>query len=123
MTKFKPGFSGNAAGRPRNAQNKLRKELRETIKDILIAESENIPKMLEKMEPDKRVKIFVDLLQFILSKPRDMAEPLEPADPPKEGFYELMMKRYNSLKQSGSSIKPIKVETVDFDDPYEFPRN
>jgi len=123
MTKFKPGFSGNAAGRPRNAQNKLRKELRETIKDIIETEAENIPQLLENMDTEKRVKVFIELLQFVLSKPRpDETESEHPADH-REGFIELVMKQYNSLKQSGSSIKSIKIEPVDFDNEEEFPRH
>lgn len=123
MARYKKGESGNLQGRGKNVPNKLRKELRDTINQIISAEAENIPHLLENLEPERRVKIFIELLQFVLSKPRpDEAEPLQPADH-REGFVELVMKQYNSLKQSGSSIKPVKVETVNFFNEEKFPRH
>jgi hypothetical protein len=123
MARYKKGECGNRLGRPRGSKNQLRIELRDTIKEIIAAEMKNIPELLSKVAPEKRVKIFIELLEFVLSKPRSDEPELEHTATPKEGFYELMMKRYNSLKQSGSSIKPIKVEIVDFDNEDEFPRH
>ena len=123
MARYKKGESGNLLGRGKNVPNKLRTELRETIKEIISAEAENIPQLLENMDPEKRVKIFIDLLQFVLSKPRSDETENNPPIDHGEGFVELVMKQYGSLKPNGSLKKTVKIEPVDFDDEDEFPRH
>lgn len=62
------GQTGNPAGRPTGTPNRLTKELRVVLKNILAKEIENIPGTLEKLEPKDRLEMVIKLLPFILPK-------------------------------------------------------
>lgn len=62
MSQFKPGQSGNPGGRPPGSQNKLTKHLRASLKNIIDGEIQNLPALLEKLEPKDRVELTIKLM-------------------------------------------------------------
>jgi hypothetical protein len=57
-------FGGRNAGTP----NKLTKELRALLKNIMAKEIEAIPSHLEKLEPKDRLEILIKMLPYSLPK-------------------------------------------------------
>jgi len=57
-------FGGREAGTP----NKLTKELRAALKNILHQEIELLPEHFNKLEPKDRIELLVKLLPFALPK-------------------------------------------------------
>lgn len=55
-------------GREQGTPNKLTKELRAALKNILAKELETIPKHLEKLEPKDRLEIIVKLMPYAMPK-------------------------------------------------------
>ena len=68
MAKFEKGQSGNIKGRPKGTRNKLTKELRILLKNIIAQELEEIPNHLSKLEPKDRLDVVLKLMGFILPK-------------------------------------------------------
>ena len=64
QTSFKPGEGGRQAGSP----NKLTKELRIILKEILSQEIILLHDQLDKLEPKDRLEILTKLLPFVMSK-------------------------------------------------------
>jgi hypothetical protein len=65
---FKKGQSGNPSGKPKGAINKTTKEIRETITHIVSNNIDTIQKDLDELSPKDRVKVLVDLIQYITPK-------------------------------------------------------
>jgi hypothetical protein len=65
---FEKGNSGNPDGRPKGTNNKLTKQLRETINDFLETNFENVIQDFEKLTPKERLKFYCELLQYGLPK-------------------------------------------------------
>ena len=65
---FNKGNSGNPAGKPKGAKNKVTLQLRELITQFLEERFETIVIDFKKLEPKERVKFYCDLLQFGLPK-------------------------------------------------------
>ncbi|HXH17488.1 MAG TPA: hypothetical protein VNJ07_00270 [Chitinophagales bacterium] len=55
-------------GREAGTPNKLTKELRAILKDLLHRELEALPERLEKLEGKERLEILVKLLPYVLPK-------------------------------------------------------
>ena len=55
-------------GRQKGTPNRLTKELRTILKNILYNELENIEELLESLEPKERVELVIKLIPFILPK-------------------------------------------------------
>ena len=55
-------------GRKAGTANKLTSEIRQVLKDIVSSEIENVPDLLSKMEPDKRLDYLVKLIPYVLPK-------------------------------------------------------
>jgi len=55
-------------GREKGTPNKLTKELRQLFKSIMEKEIENLPVLLDKLEPKDRLDIIVKLIPFVLPK-------------------------------------------------------
>ena len=62
MTRVKTG--GREAGTP----NKITKELKTLLKDILTQELETLPEPLNQLEPKERLEILAKLLPFVMPK-------------------------------------------------------
>ena len=55
-------------GRREGTPNRLTKELRVSLKNILAKEIENIPTTLYKLQPKDRLEMVIKLLPFIMPK-------------------------------------------------------
>ncbi len=66
LTKFKPGQSGNPSGRPKGQPNKITKQLRATLKNLMANELENLPGLLSELEPKDRAELLVKLMRYCL---------------------------------------------------------
>jgi len=55
-------------GRQKGTPNRLTKELRTILKDVLYNELERIEELLESLEPKERLELVVKLIPFILPK-------------------------------------------------------
>ena len=55
-------------GRERGTPNKLTKELRSILKNILAKELETIPDNLEKLEPKDRLEMTIKLIPYVLPR-------------------------------------------------------
>ena len=74
---FKKGMSGNPAGKPKGAKNKVTLQLRELITQFLEERFETIVSDFKKLEPKERVKFYCDLLQFGLPKLQSVSTEIE----------------------------------------------
>ena len=55
-------------GREKGTPNRLTKELRTILKNVLYNELENIEELLETLEPKERIELVIKLIPFILPK-------------------------------------------------------
>jgi hypothetical protein len=55
-------------GREQGTPNRLTKELRKILKNILSDELENLPKQLDKLEPKDRLELIVKLMPYAMPK-------------------------------------------------------
>jgi len=65
---FEKGNSGNPDGRPKGTNNKLSKQLRETINDFLETNFETVINDFEKLTPKERLKFYCELLTIRFTK-------------------------------------------------------
>ena len=65
---FIKGTSGNPKGRNKGTQNRLTKEARNILKDVLSNELKNLPAILEKLKPEDRVTAIIKILPYVLPK-------------------------------------------------------
>lgn len=68
QTTFKPG----EGGRPKGAQNKTGKQLKEILSEILNDEIEGLPERLNQLSDKDRLDIFVKLLPYLLPKQKEI---------------------------------------------------
>ena len=68
-------------GRVKGTPNKLTKEIRVVLKNIIAKEIENLPDLLKDLESRERLELLIKLMPFALPKVRDISysvgEPLE----------------------------------------------
>ena len=55
-------------GRTKGTPNRLTKEMRTILKNILFAELENIEELMESLDSKQRIELVIKLLPFILPK-------------------------------------------------------
>ena len=55
-------------GREKGTPNKMTKELRSVLKDILYQELEQIQAHLDALKPKERVELFIKLMPYVLPK-------------------------------------------------------
>ena len=67
-TTFKPG----EGGRPKGAQNKTGKEVKEILSKILSDEIEAMPERLTQLSDKDRLDIVIKLLPYILPKQKEL---------------------------------------------------
>jgi hypothetical protein len=65
---FKKGQSGNINGRIKGSQNKMTKQLRETIILFLERNYTRLENDFDSLSPRDRIKVYCDLLQYGLPK-------------------------------------------------------
>lgn len=58
----------NKSGRPVGATNKLTKDLRTVLKNIMFDEFAKIPSMLETLETKERLELLIKIMPFVLPK-------------------------------------------------------
>ena len=59
-------------GRPKGSLNKVTKDTKELIKDLIDNNVKVIQKDLDQLEPIQRLNIIVKLLQYVLPMPKDI---------------------------------------------------
>lgn len=68
-------------GREAGTPNRLTKELRKVLKDLLHQELENLPEHLNRLEPKERLEILVKLLPYAIPVVRSVNYTVdEPSD-------------------------------------------
>ena len=65
---FKPGQSGNPAGRRKGSKNKISEKLRKKISDFLLKKFKDVETDFDSMKPALKTKLFVELLPFVIPK-------------------------------------------------------
>lgn len=70
---FKPGQSGNPAGRKPGSKNKVNEALRSTISKFLEAKFSDIEKDFDNLRPSLRIKYYLELLQFGVPKMKELS--------------------------------------------------
>ena len=55
-------------GREKGTPNRLTKELRTILKDVLYNELERIEELLDSLEPKERLELVIKILPFVLPK-------------------------------------------------------
>jgi len=95
------GKTNNPNGRPAGVPNRLTKELRNILKDIVSQELENMPGLLNKLEPEKRLEILVKLLAYVLPK-------IEPVQAKQDEPSEFGLDLFDTNGISDSTMKKAK---------------
>lgn len=65
---FEKGKSGNPAGKPKGAKNKINQDLRQRITDFLNGEFATIAQDFKELEPKDKMRFYTDILQYGLPK-------------------------------------------------------
>jgi hypothetical protein len=60
-------------GRKKGTPNKLTKEMREVLKDVVADELNTLGQRLEELKPKDRLEVFIKLLPFVLPKMQSIA--------------------------------------------------
>ena len=75
---FKSGESGNPTGRPKGAENKITKEIREAYADLIHGNLDNITLWLQEVaarDPQKAIECLIKLSPFVLPKKTELHTP------------------------------------------------
>lgn len=73
-------------GRQKGSVNKVTRDLRFLIKDLIASEFDNIEESLEKVEPKERLDFLIKLLPYTLPRYEVVAFPEEPNNNPNKLF-------------------------------------
>jgi hypothetical protein len=75
-TQFKPGNSG----RPKGSKNKLTREIKERVEWVLELLDDQLEEDIQKLKAGDRVRLWVDLQEFVRPKLQRMNLDLTPVD-------------------------------------------
>jgi len=64
-------------GREKGTPNKLTKELRSALKDVLYDEIEQIPHRLDELEAKDRLELLVKLMPYVFTKVQSVSQSLD----------------------------------------------
>lgn len=68
-------------GRKKGTPNRLTKELRTVLKDVIHIELEHISELLDQLEPKDRIEMLIKLMPYVFSKmesiPHTSNEPID----------------------------------------------
>lgn len=64
-------------GRQRGTPNKLTKELRSVLKDVLYDEIERLPERLDELDTKDRMELLVKLMPFVFPKVQSVSQSLD----------------------------------------------
>jgi len=65
---LKKGMTNNPAGRPPGSPNKVTKEIRDILKEFIDDNIDKIKKDFATLEAKDRIKIFVEILQYVIPR-------------------------------------------------------
>jgi hypothetical protein len=68
ISRFKPGQSGNPAGRKKGVKNKIALPLKEQLVDFLNDKIQELPLIWDKLSPRDRATMLKDLYPYFLPK-------------------------------------------------------
>ena len=60
-------------GRVKGTPNKLTKEIRAVLKNVMAEEIEALPQLLINLEPRERIEIVIKLMPFVVPKVKDVS--------------------------------------------------
>ena len=64
-------------GRQKGTPNKLTKELRSVLKDVLYEEIERLPERLDELDTKDRLELLVKLMPFVFPKVQSVSQSLD----------------------------------------------
>ena len=64
-------------GRKKGTPNKLTKELRSLLKDVLYDEIDRLPERLEELETKDRLELLIKLVPFVFPKVQSVSQSLD----------------------------------------------
>ena len=64
-------------GRQKGTPNKLTKELRSVLKDVLYEEIDRLPERLEELDTKDRLELLVKLMPFVFPKVQSVSQSLD----------------------------------------------
>jgi Family of unknown function (DUF5681) len=67
--KYSKGQSGNPAGRPKGATNKISAEQRDYLRDFIVENAGKFEAEMEKLKGKVYVQLYLTIMQYILPKP------------------------------------------------------
>lgn len=68
-------------GRKKGTPNRMTKELRSVLKDLMFEELENLKEHLDTLRPKERIELIIKLMPFILPKVNNISHKVnEPID-------------------------------------------
>lgn len=68
---FKKGSSGNIKGKPKGAENKTTKDIKEAYKQLIENNLDNLTKWLNEIakdNPEKAIRLLADLSEYVIPK-------------------------------------------------------
>lgn len=95
---FKPGVSGNKAGRPKGVPNKTTGTVKRLVEGLILNNAGDIKQQFKWMTGKDKVKAFCDLLPYVVPRLQNTALDIEIEKLSDEQLDELYAKIMSSVK-------------------------